>query len=98
MLFLRAFVVRLNSTVIPLRFLKTQNSAMEPRDSLGWCVDGFARGRRGEPALVLRLLNGDCERRARSLSTEGLRVTMQGGITNRWTRAESARLSSTTCP
>ena len=42
---------------------------MEPRDSLGWCVDGFARGC-DSIGLGAVIVYGNCERRARSLSIE----------------------------
>ena len=76
--------------VIPLRFLKTNLGS-----GLVIHLNGTSYQLR---ALLVwpgrRALNGIRELSARSLSTEGLRVTIWGGLTNRWTRAESAGLSS----
>ena len=38
-----------------IAFLKTQNSATEPRDSLGWYGDGFTRGEAGGPGTTSKL-------------------------------------------
>jgi len=85
---------RVNSTVIPLRF-KTVTQHRSVVMQLNGMSTGFrARGWVGFDIVILE----SYWRTPRALVRCGKPATMQGGLTNRWTRAESAGLSSTTCP
>src|SRR5207253_10629774 len=85
---------RVNSTVIPLRF-KTVTQHRSVVMQLNGMSTGFrARGWVGFDIVILE----SYWRTPRALVRCGQPATMHGVLTNRWTRAESAGLSSTTCP
>ena len=87
-------LARVNSDVIPLRFktLTRQRSVV---------IELGGTSNRVSPARLGWFWSCQVEsylRTPRALVMRGKPATMQGGLTNRWTRAEPARLSATTCP
>src|SRR5437588_5126882 len=85
---------RVNSAVIPLRYLKTPTGYVVAADAGVVASEHRAHNRLG-PGGNARCVGTETMRAL--VANNWSRVTITGGLTNRWTRGEPAGFSATAC-